>query len=141
MNNEDLIINYMQNNLKLKVSIFDDNEGESDKTAEVIKQIALTRDYDFILFSNFYFFLFNQRILNATDDRHAIASNDVWLIINSSRTIILNYIKNKDKTHYQNMTKYLLTTFKKDVEKYKSELGKELRSLKSKLSPEKRLML
>lgn len=140
MNNEKIILDYVEKHFKLKTNIFDEND-KFDKTSEVYKQIILTKDYEFIQFCNFYFFLVDQRIYNGIDERHIITSTEVWPLINSSKTIILNYIKSKDKTEYQNMSRYLINTFNKELDKYSKELSDELKKIKSSIPAEKRIML
>ena len=65
----DNMIQYLFETLKVKYDVFEDGKEEF-KTSDVVAKIIATQDFEFIWFCNFYFFLYEQRVNNATDELH-----------------------------------------------------------------------
>lgn len=141
MDSNDIFLIYMLNNFNPKYNIFDKENNNFNETSKVTEEILLTKDYEFINFCMFYFFLYEERLKNALDKRHIITSEDMWPKINYSQTVIKNYLKNKDDNEYKRMIKFLNTDFKSELNDYVEVLHIENKQMKSKLSPEKNNLL
>ena len=140
MNIDEIYLLEMFKKFDIRINIFDEG-GKSEITSKVVGNIIQTKNNDFISFCLFYFFLYHQRLVNATDNQHVITSDEIWPYINSSRSIIQRYLDTGNDEEYKNMIHYLKNEFKPKLKNYLDELKKEHRLLKNKISAEKKVII
>lgn len=135
-----LYLQYVKDKLKAKYNYFDDDPNVFIKTNETIKNIIATKNYDFLNFCEFFFFLYDEEIKSNRTEDNILSRKSISAINIDLKNTILKFLENNGENLLDEKIDYLVSYFKKDIHVYSKVLISVYKELTDKISSEKRLI-